>query len=203
MTQYEQAKAGRITPEMTRVAQRESLPAETIRDELAAGRLVIPANTMHLAGRGGGVRLDPIGIGRAATTKINANMGASPISSCKEKELTKLTWAVQFGADTVMDLSTGGDLDDIRTFLIARSSVPLGTVPMYSMITAKPVEELTCDDMLKAISRQAEQGVDFFTIHAGLLRQHLPLIGPRKMGIVSRGGGLLAKWMLQIGRAHV
>ncbi len=195
MTQLQQARAGVITPEMSRVAQRERQSPETIRDELAAGRLVIPANRVHLAGVGGGVRLDPCGIGRALTTKINANLGASPLSSCKDLELTKLRWAVQYGADAVMDLSTGGNLDEIREHLIAHAAVPLGTVPIYSMIVNKPVEELTCDDILRTIEAQAAQGVDFFTLHAGILRAHLPLANRRKLGIVSRGGSLLAKWM--------
>ena len=196
MTQYEQAKAGNITAEMQRVAERECLPAERIRDEIAAGRLVIPANHVHLAGCGnGGVRLDPCGIGRVATTKINANIGASPISSCQDEELLKLQWAVKYGADAVMDLSTGGDLDATREHLLAHASVPLGTVPMYSMIVDKPIEQLTCDDILAAIRRQAAQGVDFFTIHAALRREHLPLLSRRKLGTVSRGGSLIAKWM--------
>ena len=197
MTQYEQAKAGVVTGEMQRVAERERLAAETVRDEIAAGRLVIPANRLHLAGTGeAGVKLDPCGIGRVATTKINANIGASPVSSCREHELLKLQWAVQYGADAVMDLSTGGDLDATREFLLANATVPIGTVPIYSMIVDKPVEDLTCDDILATVEKQAAQGVDFFTIHAGILRKHIPAAAKRKMGIVSRGGSLLAKWML-------
>ena len=196
-TQYQQAVNGEITPQMHRVAERERLSPEAVASELAAGRLVIPANVRHLGGdHGTGAKLDPVGIGRAVTTKINANIGASPVSSGKEPELTKLRWAVRYGADTVMDLSTGGDLEEIRAHLIRHAAVPVGTVPMYSMITRKPVEELTCEDMLAEIARQAEQGVDFFTIHAGILRGHLELLATRKMGIVSRGGSLLAKWMI-------
>ena len=188
---------------MERVAQRENLTGEDIRREVAAGRLVIPANRLHLAaGEAGRAALDPCGIGRAVTTKINANIGASPNSSCGEMELTKLRWAVQYGADTVMDLSTGGDLDAIREMLIANASVPVGTVPMYSMIVDKPVEDLTYDDILAVIRKQAGQGVDFFTIHAGILRKHLPLTVKRKMGIISRGGSLLAKWMVHHGREN-
>ncbi len=202
-TQYQQALAGTITAEMRRVAEREHVTAEFIRDELAAGRLVIPANRIRLAaGDGGAARLDPVGIGRGVSTKINANIGASPVSSCKEAELAKLCLAVECGADTVMDLSTGGDLDEIRAFLIARATVPVGTVPVYSMIVEKSVEQLTHDDMLSAIAAQAAQGVDFMTIHAGLLREHLELVGKRTMGIVSRGGGLLAKWMVHHGREN-
>jgi phosphomethylpyrimidine synthase len=200
MTQYEDALAGRQTPPMRRAAEREGLDAETIRAELAAGRLVIPANRLHLAGKAS--PLDPVAIGRAVSTKINANIGASPVSSCKEQELIKLRLAVQYGADAVMDLSTGGDLDETRTYLIERTSVPVGTVPIYSMIVDRPVEELTVDGMLATIRKQAEQGVDFFTIHAGIRREHLPLVGRRKMGIVSRGGSLLAKWMVHHGREN-
>jgi phosphomethylpyrimidine synthase len=129
------------------------------------------------------------------TTKINANLGASPLSSCRDQELLKMQWALRYGADAVMDLSTGGDLDETRRFLLSHCPVPLGTVPIYSMIIEKPVEELTRKDILTTIRAQAEQGVDFFTIHAGLLRRHLPLAAKRKLGIVSRGGSLLAKWM--------
>jgi phosphomethylpyrimidine synthase len=203
MTQYEHALAGVVTPEMRRVAQREQREAEFIRSEVAAGRLVIPANVRHLApADASAARLDPCGIGRALTTKINANIGASPLSSCKAQELLKLRWAVRYGADAVMDLSTGGDLDDIRGHIIANSTVPIGTVPIYSMIVAKPVEELTVADILATVEKQARQGVDFFTIHAGLLRKHLPLVAGRKMGIVSRGGSLLAKWMVHHGREN-
>ena len=159
MTQLEQARAGVITPQMERVAQRERLAGETVRDEVAAGRLVIPANRLHLAGPGGGESvLDPCGIGRCCTTKINANIGASPLSSCRDLELTKLQWAVRYGADAVMDLSTGGDLDATREHLIAHATVPIGTVPMYSMIVGRRVEELTCEDILAAIRHQAEIG---------------------------------------------
>jgi len=202
MTQLQQARAGRITDQVRRVAQREHVRPELIRDELAAGRLVIPANRLHLAGTDGGAKLDPIGIGRAISTKINANIGASPVSSCKQQELLKLQWAVKYGADAVMDLSTGGDLDETRKYLIAHATVPIGTVPIYSMIVDKPIEQLTYDDILTTIHKQAQQGVDFFTIHAGILREHLPLVSKRKMGIVSRGGSLLAKWMVHHGRQN-
>ena len=203
MTQYEQALAGTITPQMRRVAEREKMSAESICDELAAGRLVIPANRVHLAGASeGSDRLDPCGIGRAISTKINANIGASPLSSCREQELLKLQWAVRYGADAVMDLSTGGDLDATRCFLLSRATVPIGTVPIYSMIVDRPVEELTCEQMLATIEKQAAQGVDFFTIHAGILQRHIPLAGRRRMGIVSRGGSLLTKWMTHHGREN-
>jgi len=205
MTQLEQAKAGTVTPQMRRVAEREGRTGEEICAELAAGRLVIPANRVHLA-----AGLDPCGIGRFVSTKINANIGASPVSSartetaesCREQEFIKLRLAVGSGADAVMDLSTGGDLDDTRRHMLANSTVPLGTVPIYSMIVDRPVEELTREQMLSAIEAQAVQGVDFFTIHAGILRKHLPLAARRKMGIVSRGGSLLAKWMTHHSRQN-
>ncbi len=197
MTQYTQARQGIVTPEMKRVAQRENLPADTVREEIAAGRLVIPANRLHLKGIGeSDVALDPCGIGRSVSTKINANLGASPLSSCRDLELQKLEWAVRYGADAVMDLSTGGDLDEIRRYLIAHSAVPIGTVPMYSMIVDTPIEELTRDQILATIEKQAAQGVDFFTIHAGIRRKDIELARERTMGIVSRGGSLLAKWMV-------
>ena len=202
-TQYQQAVQGVVTPQMQRVAERERVEAEFIRGEVAAGRLVIPANKRHLDGDAAtGVKLDPIGIGRAVTTKINANIGTSSVCSNEDVELEKLRCAVRYGADAVMDLSTGGDLDHVRGHLIATASVPVGTVPVYSMIANRTVEELTTDDMLAEIRRQAEQGVDFFTIHAGVLRGHLELLSARKMGMVSRGGSLLAKWMLHHGREN-
>ncbi len=270
MTQLEATRKGIITPEMIRVAVRENTTPEFIREHVATGRIIIPANRRHLGGSGGlppqgtGIReqgtgkskdrpspladprspipdpfpaapaghpgftadgalwvnqtvaqrrkllddpdhcrgehaprrLDPIGIGRAITTKINANLGASPVSSGTAGELEKLRVAVLYGADTVMDLSTGGDLDACRQAFIDNSVVPVGTVPIYSMIIGRNIEELTYDEILKEIEHQARQGVDFFTIHAGILREHLGLIGRRVGGLVSRGGSLLAKWML-------
>ncbi|GAF69713.1 unnamed protein product, partial [marine sediment metagenome] len=203
-TQYQQAVQGKVTREIRRVAERERVDPELVRREVAAGHLVIPANRLHLAGDGrAGVKLDPVGIGRAVTTKVNANIGASPVSSSGEMELTKLQWAVRYGADAVMDLSTGGgNLDEIRTRLIANASVPIGTVPIYSMVGEKPLEELTHEDILATVRRQAAQGVDFFTIHAGILRKHLPLVQRRKIAINSRGGALLAKWMVHHGREN-
>ncbi|MCD6364339.1 MAG: phosphomethylpyrimidine synthase ThiC, partial [Planctomycetes bacterium] len=197
MTQYEQAKAGVITDQMRQVGQYENLPAELIRDEIAAGRLVIPANRLHLEPTDKtNVTLKPCGIGRAVSTKINANIGTSPVSSCDESERLKLELAVKYGADAVMDLSTGGDLSATRRNVIAHSSVPIGTVPIYSMIAEKPLDQLTRDDILTGIAEQAAQGVDFFTIHAAIRREHLRLIDKRKIGIVSRGGALLAQWMV-------
>lgn len=198
VTQLEFARLGVITPEMKRVAEREGhLTAEQVRDEVAAGRMVIPANKVHL-----GYRLDPMAIGRATKTKVNANMGASPVSSSMDEEVEKLRWAERWGADTVMDLSTGGNLDQTRVAIIQNSTVPIGTVPIYSMIIGKKIEQLTTDDILGQIRRQAEQGVDYFTIHAGLRREHLPLVSRRLIGIVSRGGSLLAKWMIVHGKEN-
>ncbi|MFO0917905.1 MAG: phosphomethylpyrimidine synthase ThiC [Planctomycetaceae bacterium] len=191
-TQLEHARLGIVTPAMERVAAREPhLTSVQVRDEVAAGRMVIPANKVHLAHQ-----LDPMAIGRATKTKINANMGASPVSSSTDEEVEKLKWAEKWGADTVMDLSTGGDLDACRTAIIQHSRVPIGTVPIYSMIIGRKIEDLTVPMILESLRHQAEQGVDYFTIHAGVLREHLPYVKRRLIGIVSRGGSLLAKWMI-------
>ena len=198
VTQLEHARCGTITPEMERVAQREPhLTAMQVRDEVAAGRMIIPANIVHLQ-----KKLDPMAIGRGSLTKVNANMGASPVSSGMEEELEKLHWAVKWGADTVMDLSTGGDLNACRTAIINESTVPIGTVPLYSMIIDKKIEDLTPEIILDELENQAKQGVDYFTIHAGVLREHIPYIKDRLIGIVSRGGSLLAKWMIHHGRQN-
>ncbi len=191
-TQLEQARSAIVSAEMKRVALREPhLTPEQIRLEVAAGRMIIPANKVHLK-----YKLEPMCIGRASLTKINANMGASPISSGTDEEIEKLQWAERWGADTVMDLSTGGDLDACREAIIRNSTVPIGTVPIYSMIIGRSIEELSYDVILKELEHQAKQGVDYFTIHAGVLREHLPYVRKRLIGIVSRGGSLLAKWML-------
>jgi len=147
-------------------------------------------------------RLDPTGIGRLITTKINANIGASPVSSSLDEEVEKLHWAQRYGADTVMDLSTGGALAECRQAIIDHATVPIGTVPIYSMIIGRRLEDLSYDIILAEVERQAQQGVDYFTIHAGLLREHLPLIRRRLTGIVSRGGSLLAKWMIHHGKQN-
>jgi len=169
-----------------------------VRDEVAAGRMVVPANTVHL-----GYGLDPMCIGRAGVTKVNANMGASPISSGTDEEVEKLRWAERWGADTVMDLSTGGDLDKTRDAILRHSSVPIGTVPIYSMIIGRKIEDLDAETVLRTLEHQAAQGVDYFTIHAGVLREHLPYVNQRLIGIVSRGGSLLAKWMIQHGEQNL
>jgi len=198
ITQLEHARLGRITPEMRRAAEGEPhLSVEQVRDEVAAGRMIITANRAHL-----GHRLDPICIGRAATTKVNANMGASPVSSGTADEVEKLLWAERWGADTVMDLSTGGDLDATREAIIAKSRIPIGTVPIYSVIIGRQIEDLDERTILEGIEHQAKQGVDYMTVHAGLLREHLPLVARRLIGIVSRGGSLLAKWMLHHGKQN-
>jgi phosphomethylpyrimidine synthase len=178
VTQLEHARLGTVT-------------AEQVRDEIAAGRLVIPANRNHLQHK-----LDPMCIGRGSKTKVNANMGASPVSSGTDEEVEKLQWAERWGADTVMDLSTGGDLDACRMAIIEHSTVPIGTVPIYSMIIGRKLEDLSIEIILDTVRHQAEQGVDYFTIHAGVLKEHLPYVKDRLIGIVSRGGSLLAKWML-------
>jgi phosphomethylpyrimidine synthase len=255
MTQLEAARAGLITPEMRRVAERECVAPDFIRTEVARGALVIPANTRHLAGSGGQApaarnghertypggavghpgagapgrywvnqtvaqraavmgdpavlrgeraprRLDPTGIGRKITTKVNANIGASPVQSGTAAEVEKLEWAQKYGADTLMDLSTGGDLAACRQAIIDHATIPIGTVPVYGMILGRRIEDLTYEVILAEIERQAAQGVDYFTIHAGVLREHLELVGPRITGIVSRGGSLLAKWMLHHGKEN-
>jgi len=212
MTQLESARKGVITDEMRRVAERENVTAAFIREKVAAGHLVIPANVRHLAGSGGRdpqrfadsapARLDPLGIGRAISVKINANIGASPVSSSTDEEVEKLRWAIRWGADTLMDLSTGGDLNETRQRIIDHSPIPIGTVPIYSMIVGRRIEDLSYDDILREVENQARQGVDYFTIHAGVLREHLPLIKGRVTGIVSRGGSLLAKWMIQHGKQN-
>jgi len=253
MTQLEAARRGTVTPEMRRVAQRECVGADFVREEVGRGRLVIPANVRHLAGSGGEVpaassaeraypapvghpgaagdarywvnqtvaqravaiadasvlrgeraprRLDPIGIGRMVTTKVNANIGASPVASGTAAEVEKLEWAQRYGADTLMDLSTGGELAACRQAIVDHATIPVGTVPIYSMILGRRIEDLTYDVILREIERQAKQGVDYFTIHAGVLREHLALVGPRLTGIVSRGGSILAKWMIHHGRQN-
>ena len=190
-TQLTNAKAGVITAAMRRVAESEGQGADLIRDETAAGRLVIPANKVHLNDN-----LQPAGIGRVLRTKVNANIGTSSVRCSVQAEIEKMEAALAVGADAIMDLSTGGDLDAIRVELLAHCPVPFGTVPIYQVIEGRQVEDVTRDIILRTIEKQAKQGVDFFTIHAGVLREHLPLVEKRVMGIVSRGGALLAKWML-------
>jgi len=190
-TQLQIARTGTISDEVKFVADVENVDAELIRENIAAGRLVIPANKLHLK-----TNLRPTGIGRVITTKVNANIGTSSVRCSVESELEKMRAALDAGADAIMDLSTGGNLDEVRQQLLAQCLVPFGTVPIYQMIVDRNVEDIDGEVILKVIEKQAEQGVDFFTIHAGVLREHLPLLENRIAGIVSRGGALLAKWML-------
>ncbi len=189
MTQMHYARQGIVTEEMEYVARRERLDPETVRGEVARGRAIIPANINHR-------NLEPMGIGIAFRCKINANIGNSAVTSHIDAELEKLHRAVHYGADTVMDLSTGGDIPAIRKAIIANSPVPIGTVPIYEAISrVRRTEDLTPELMLEVIHEQAEQGVDYMTIHAGVLREFVPLVRNRITGIVSRGGALLAQWM--------
>ena len=191
-TQMRAARDGAITPAMQFVAEREALAPELVRAEVARGRLIIPANHRHLAGP-----LEPMAIGKAARVKINANIGSSAVTAELDAEVEKLNLAVKYGADTVMDLSTGGDLDAIREAMLAASTVPIGTVPIYQAILhVKEPQDLTAELLLEVIEHQAKQGVDYMTIHAGILLEHLPLVYGRVTGIVSRGGSLLAVWMM-------
>jgi phosphomethylpyrimidine synthase len=192
MTQLESARQGIITDEMRFVADREDLDAELIRAEVARGRMVIPANTEHLK-----KKLEPMCIGVASKCKINANIGNSAVTSKIDDELEKLHTAVHLGSDTVMDLSTGGDIDAIRQAIIDASPVPIGTVPIYQIIqNVKDPADITPRMMLDMVEHQAQQGVDYMTIHAGVLREYLPLTSKRITGIVSRGGSLMGAWML-------
>ncbi|QDU46275.1 Phosphomethylpyrimidine synthase [Symmachiella dynata] len=192
MTQIERARKGEVTPEMEFVAARELLAPELIRDEVAAGRMVIPANKVHLA-----KNLEPMGIGIAAKCKINANIGNSAVTSDAGEELDKLHAAVHYGADTVMDLSTGAGIDEIRQTLVDASPVPIGTVPIYQVVqNLNEFLDMKPQDMLDMVEHQAKQGVDYMTLHAGVLIEHLSLTMNRITGIVSRGGSLLAQWMM-------
>jgi len=193
MTQLEAGRSGQITPEMKFVAKREDLPEELIRSEVARGRMVIPANTVHLT-----KTLEPMAIGIAALTKINANIGNSAVTSDQQTELEKLHMAVHYGADTVMDLSTGKDIDTIRQAIIDASPVPIGTVPIYQMLEelGGDIDDMRPQHFLDMCEKQAQQGVDYMTVHAGLLQEHLHLTMQRITGIVSRGGSLIARWMM-------
>jgi phosphomethylpyrimidine synthase len=188
-SQMHLARKGVVTEEMTYVAEREKISAAVVRDEVAAGRMIIPANINH-------PELEPMAIGVESKCKINANIGNSAVTSNVDEELQKLHTAVHYGADTVMDLSTGGGIHEIREAIIRHSPVPIGTVPIYEAIArVKRVEDLNADIMLEVIEEQAQQGVDYMTIHAGVLIQYLPMISKRITGIVSRGGAILAQWM--------
>lgn len=190
-TQMYYAKQGIVTEEMQYVAKVEKIDPQLLRSEIARGRCIIPANVNHK-------HQIPMAIGMAATCKINANIGSSALASDVEGELEKVDVCLKYGADTIMDLSTGGDLDKIREAVIAHSSVPIGTVPMYQILhdVNDHIEKLDIDTMLKVLEKQAQQGVSYFTIHAGFLLRFMPHVAKRKMGIVSRGGSLMAAWMM-------
>jgi len=183
------ARLGMVTEEMAYIAQLEKISAELVRDEVARGRMIIPANINH-------PELEPMAIGVASKCKINANIGNSAVTSNIQEELRKLHTAVHYGADTAMDLSTGGEIPEIRDAILRHSPVPIGTVPIYEAVSrVKRIEDLNAQVMLEVIEEQAEQGVDYMTIHAGVLIQYLPLVVHRITGIVSRGGAILAQWM--------
>lgn len=190
-TQMYYAKQGIITPDMEYVAEVENLEPELVRAEIERGRLIIPANINHR-------NLKPMAIGVASSCKINANIGSSAIVSDVNGELEKVDVCLKYGADTIMDLSTGGDLDAIREAVIGHSNVPIGTVPIYQILhdCKDKIEDLSIDVMLKVLEKQAQQGVSYFTIHAGFLLENMPNVAKRKMGIVSRGGSLMAAWMM-------
>jgi len=190
VTQMHYARKGMVTEEMRSIGLKEGVDPDLIRAEVARGRLVIPANIHHES-------LEPMGIGLALSCKINANIGNSAVSSDVDEELRKLNTAVKLGADTVMDLSTGGDINMIREAILAHSPVPIGTVPIYQvMAEMESVEEMKAEDLIEMVEHQARQGVDYMTLHAGVLLRHLPLARNRITGIVSRGGSLMAAWMM-------
>ena len=191
VTQMHYAKKGEITPEMEFIAIRENLEPEYVRDEVARGRAIIPANVNH-------PESEPMIIGRNFLVKINANIGNSAVSSSIEEEVEKMTWATKWGADTVMDLSTGKNIHETREWIIRNSPVPIGTVPIYQALEKVNgiAEDLTWDIYRDTLIEQAEQGVDYFTIHAGVLLRYVPLTAKRVTGIVSRGGSIMAKWCL-------
>src|SRR5579872_5882434 len=196
VTQMHYARQGIITEEMEYVARRENLEPELIRSEVARGRMIIPANIRH-------VELEPMGIGIAAKCKINANIGNSATTSNIDEEVDKLRTAIKYGADTAMDLSTGGNIHEIREAILRSSPIPIGTVPIYEAVTrVKRVRDLTPELMLEVIEEQAEQGVDYMTIHAGVLREYIPLTRKRITGIVSRGGSIVAHWMVSNNREN-
>lgn len=195
-TQMYYARRGELTKQMSYVAKIEGIGENLVMDEVAKGSIIIPANVNH-------TNLKPMGIGRKLKTKVNANIGNSSLSSDICVELRKLEICLEFGADTVMDLSTDGDLDAIRSAIIEHSSVPVGTVPMYEILKeAKEVTNITNELILSVLEKQARQGVSYFTIHAGFLREFLPLVKKRKMGIVSRGGSLSASYMSKLNRQN-
>jgi phosphomethylpyrimidine synthase len=191
VTQLHYARKGEITPEMEFVAIREGMPPEFVRSEIARGRAILPANINH-------PEIEPMIIGRGFKVKINANIGNSAVSSSIEEEVEKLRWATLWGADTVMDLSTGKHIHETREWIIRNSAVPIGTVPIYKALekVGGVPEELTWELYRDTLIEQAEQGVDYFTVHAGVLLRYIPMTAKRMTGIVSRGGSIIAKWCL-------
>jgi len=191
VTQLHYAKRGAITPEMEYVALREGLDPEFVRNEIALGRAIIPANINH-------PESEPMAIGRNFLVKINANIGNSVVASSIEEEVEKMIWAIYWGSDTVMDLSTGKNIHETREWIIRNSPVPIGTVPIYQALekVGGRAEDLTWEIYRDTLVEQAEQGVDYFTIHSGVLLRYIPLTSGRLTGIVSRGGAILAKWCL-------
>ena len=191
LSQMHYARAGKITEEMAFVAQREGCTPEFVREEIASGRAILPANVKHL-------ELEPMIIGRNFLVKINSNIGNSVVLSSIEDEVQKLQWSTRWGADTVMDLSTGPDIHETREWIVRNSAVPIGTVPLYQCLekVAGKAEELSIELFLDTLREQAEQGVDYFTIHAGVLLRYIPMTAKRLTGIVSRGGSIMAKWCL-------
>jgi phosphomethylpyrimidine synthase len=191
VTQLHYARRGIVTPEMEFIAIREGFDAEFVRSEVARGRAIIPANINH-------PELEPMIIGRHFAVKINANIGNSAVSSSIDEEVDKLRWATLWGADTVMDLSTGKDIHETREWILRNAAVPIGTVPIYQALEkvgGRP-EDLTWEIYRDTLIEQAEQGVDYFTVHAGVLLRYIPMTARRMTGIVSRGGSILAKWCL-------
>ena len=191
VTQLHYARQGDVTPEMEFVAIREGFDPEFVRAEVARGRAIIPANINH-------PELEPMIIGRHFAVKINANIGNSAVTSSIDEEVEKLRWATLWGADTVMDLSTGRDIHETREWIIRNAAVPIGTVPIYQALEkvgGRP-EDLTWEIYRDTLIEQAEQGVDYFTVHAGVLLRYIPLTARRLTGIVSRGGSIMAKWCL-------
>src|SRR3989338_5642487 len=190
-SQMHYARKGIITEEMDYIAKIENLTPEFVRSEIARGRMIIPANVNH-------TNLVPMCIGINSKCKINANIGSSAVTCSKEEELKKLEMCIKYGADTAMDLSTGGNLNEIRAAIIEKSPIPIGTVPIYQAIQkVKDVGELTPDDVFEVIEFQAKQGVDYMTLHCGVLKEYLPLVSGRITGIVSRGGAIMAEWMIK------
>ena len=190
-TQMYYAKKNIITEEMKHIAEIEKIDINFLKEEIARGRCIIPANINHK-------HLKPMAIGMVSSCKINANIGSSSLASDVNGEIEKVDVCLKYGADTIMDLSTGGDLDKIREAVIKHSTVPIGTVPIYQILhdCNDKIEDLTIEKMLLVLEKQAQQGVSYFTIHAGFLLKFMPHVAKRKMGIVSRGGSLMAAWMM-------